>query len=480
MPPVENVLERLEKVPAAEMVRRIRSADATGTLVFVRDEMSRRVLFHSGNVVLVQSTGPGERIGDYLVTQGVLARRELEEYLSHREEGEPIGALLIRFSVISRAGLLQALRDLTTSILGDIFGWVEGTVVFEADLLPVASEMFLSTPTPVLCHEAIRKITATGPLAAMLALAGGSFDWTAEGRERSPLVLTPQEYFVMSRFEGRPIELAAVEQVVADRSLVNRTLAALLLAGWIAPRSAPEEQLAFRSTDDATRRLVELVERMEGMDYYEFLDIPHGASQSEIKQRWEEARAAYESESGTAEYKLYRRKIIVKLDEAFAILGDPERRKGYDRMIAGGAKPAGTTGENFAQRELQRKIARVNFERAKELSEEGDTFGAIQFLEQAVAFDAENADAFWLLGLCQLRNPRWAKAAAETFQQVVSIDPSRSEAWIELGKIFVAKGLHRRAESCYVEALKYDKESEEARAGLRRARQRSEGEPPRK
>jgi len=266
--------------------------------------------------------------------------------------------------------------------------------------------------------------------------------------------------------------------VIADKLLVHRTLVGLLLAGWIRPvTDIPEDDAGrFAGEDAQSTSLVELVERMDGMSYYEFLGIPSGASQAEIKKRCDELRAFYLQEKASAEFKFYRRKILIKLDETFAILGDADRRKNYDELLT--HRPTDpSTHDMVERRELQKKIAKTNYEAAKDLLEHHeDTFGAIQLLQQAVIFDPENADYFWLLGSCQMKNPKWMKDAVDTFQKVVMIDPSRSEAWIEMGKVYIKNRMFRRAINCFTEALKYEKESEEAKSGLKAAKKGEDAE----
>lgn len=467
----EARLERLERVPLSELIRQVRSGRATGTLVAIRAETTRRLSFHEGNIVLVQSNRAGERIGEFLVSQGILAASELSEALAHLIPGEPFGTVLVRYGLISPAALAVALRDLAARLLADALAWRDGSAAFEAEVLAVPPDLHLRTPTASLLFQATRQVGDVGPLSRGVVAAGSLFDWVAGAQQAIPLPLSPQEYFVLSRFEGRSVELRTAETLVPDRSLLHRTLAGFLLAGWLAPHdpSAADDAGSFRLRDAHTAALVDRVERMEQMSYYELLEIPRGASQAEIKIRWEERKAQYDSEHGSAEFKVYRRKLLVKLDEAFSILGDPDRRRGYDAMLAG-IPESGSTHDRFEQRELQKKIARANWEKAKELHEEEDYWGAIQLLEQSVAFDPEVADYHWLLGLCQMKNPKWLYEAAASFQTVVALDPSRSEAWIELGRLFSKRQMFRRAESAFAEALRYDKESEEAREGLKEAR----------
>jgi tetratricopeptide (TPR) repeat protein len=110
----------------------------------------------------------------------------------------------------------------------------------------------------------------------------------------------------------------------------------------------------------------------------------------------------------------------------------------------------------------QRTIAQQNFNRARELSVTGDYYGAIVLLKQAVNYEPDYTEAWFLLGSCQERNPKWRREAAESFQQVLSIDPNHVEALISLGDLYRSEGMGNRAQSCYEDVLKISPKNQQA------------------
>src|SRR5204862_3453699 len=111
-------------------------------------------------------------------------------------------------------------------------------------------------------------------------------------------------------------------------------------------------------------------------------------------------------------------------------LKDPVRRQTYDRMLqqrTGGTRAA---TDELQKRVTQRAIAEQNFQKAKELTLTGDYYGAIVLLKQAVEYEPDHVDAWYLLGQCQERNPKWRREAAECYQRVLSIDPNNADAMI--------------------------------------------------
>src|SRR3954469_8440075 len=97
---------------------------------------------------------------------------------------------------------------------------------------------------------------------------------------------------------------------------------------------------------------------MEYRDYYEILGVPRGASQAEIKKAFRKLARQHHPDRNPGDTAAERR--FKDLNEANAVLSDPEKRKQYDLLGAnwdqfqnagggrGGADPFGPGGP-FAQ-----------------------------------------------------------------------------------------------------------------------------------
>ena len=87
-------------------------------------------------------------------------------------------------------------------------------------------------------------------------------------------------------------------------------------------------------------------------------------------------------------------------------------------------------------------------------------------LKQAVHYEPDYTEAWFLLGSCQERNPKWRRDAAESFQQVLSVDPNHIEALTSLGDLYRLEGMGSRAQSCYEDVLKISPENQQAKNRL--------------
>ena len=96
----------------------------------------------------------------------------------------------------------------------------------------------------------------------------------------------------------------------------------------------------------------------------------------------------------------------------------------------------------------------------------GDYYGAILLLQQSIRATPDDAEAWYLLGCCQERNPQWKREATESFQHSLSIDPNNTEVLISLGDLYKSEGLISRAQSCYEDALKIAADNQQAKSRL--------------
>jgi len=146
------------------------------------------------------------------------------------------------------------------------------------------------------------------------------------------------------------------------------------------------------------------------------------------------------------------------------LLKDATKRTAYDKMLS--QHGSRETDNTLQQRLTQRSIAEQNFARARQLASENDFYGAIVLLKQAVQFAPDNAAAWYLLGSCQERNPKWRRDAAESFQKALSIDPENMDVLISLGDLYKVEGMISRAQTCYEDVLRVNPDHAEAKSRL--------------
>jgi len=85
---------------------------------------------------------------------------------------------------------------------------------------------------------------------------------------------------------------------------------------------------------------------------YRLLDVAETATPHEIRQAYELAKRTYGGES-LATYSLFgaedRQAVMAQIEEAYRVLGDPERRRAYDARSTQSARAEGATAAAGAQ-----------------------------------------------------------------------------------------------------------------------------------
>ena len=74
----------------------------------------------------------------------------------------------------------------------------------------------------------------------------------------------------------------------------------------------------------------------QNIDYYEVLNVSHDAAPRDIVKAYRETKLIYQPES-LATYSLYSEEelqsMLEQIEEAYAVLGNPERRDEYDKQV---------------------------------------------------------------------------------------------------------------------------------------------------
>jgi TolA-binding protein len=480
-------LERIEITPFAAIVGDVVQLRRTGHLTIVRTPARKELYWSQGELVLATSSAPEDSLAHFLFVRGVLTAERATELA--RSDGTEAVALFHESGVLELSLRQTLLREWLTSQFVPLFSLDEGTAAFtEESAIDPEKRVFLQS-TPALVLEGIRSITnglvlrrSLGDLKREIAKAGDSrFDLDTipltDGERR--IALTLDHPMTIEAF----LKQFPNESVTAAR--VGIAMLTLGLCAEISPDSRPDaiantdemlrdlELLAqIGSSDQRSLRAVGLSRQLTILDHYQVLDIPRAAPRAQVISGAEQKRKIYDPLTYPPVVREAVAAICKRVDEAAAVLADATRRHAYDKLLTQRTSGSFRAGEELQKRMTQRSIAEQNFAKAKELSVTGDYYGAIVLLRQAVAFVPEHAEAWFLLGSCQERNPKWRREAAESFQRSLSIDPNNVDALISLGDLYRAEGLTSRAQSCYEDALKISPENQQAKSRLAALRKR--------
>ena len=477
-------LERIEITPFVVIAGEILQQRRTGYLSILKPPLRKTLYFSQGELILSVSASPSDALADFLVARGALSAERARELFG--DDPNDAVAKLHEAGLMDLSARQTLLREWLTAQVIPLFSLDEGTAAFtEDEAIAPEKRVFLQSMATIMI-DGVRSITnglvlrrSLGDLKRMIHVARDS-RYSVEA-----LPLTEQERRIVEALtEPIPVEVF-LRRFASQSVMVAKVVIAMLALGVFAPyeeREAASTMMdaadmqrdlellaAIGSSDERSLRAVAFSRQMATLDHYQVLDVPRAATRAQIVTAHEVTKKKYD----IATYPPIVRESLVsihrRLDEALEVLKDAAQRAAYDKLIS---SRRGEGAASIQQRLTQRSIAEQNFHKAQELTNQGDYYGAIVLLKQAVHFVPDHADAWALLGACQERNPRWRRDAAESFQMALSIDPNNIEAMISLGDLYRAQGMISRAQTCYEDVLKISAENQQAKSRLAQLKQK--------
>lgn len=470
-------LERIEITPFAAIVGEILQQRRTGSLTIIQSPLRKTLYWSQGELGLITSAAPDDSLSAFLIARGVIAADQAPLFAG--SDGTESAAKFHESGLLNMSARQTLLREWMTSQFVPLFSLDGGTSAFNDDqALDPDKRVFLqSTPAAIL--EGIRSITnglvlrrSLGDLKRVIEL---------DSDERNMLDTIPlndgERKIAEALQEPQPIE-TFLKQFTNDSVTAARVVITMMTLGLFAvvERAAAttpvldgsdtqrdlELLAAIGANDQRSLRALGFSRHLSSMDHYQVLDVPRAATRAQIVSGAEEVKRRYDAATYPLIMKEPLEAICKRIEEAASTLVNPVRRQAYDKLLE---NPSARGGE-LQRRATQRSMAEHNFQRARELSAAGDHYGAIVLLRQTVNFAPDHAEAWLLLGVCQERNPKWRRHAAESFQRALSLDPNSVDALIALGDLYRTEGLASRAQSCYEDVLKIAADHPEAKSRL--------------
>jgi tetratricopeptide (TPR) repeat protein len=472
-------LDRIEITPFAVIVGDILQNRRSGYLTIIRSPLRKVLYFSQGELVLITSASPDDSLADFLVRRGVIP----VERAGEMAPGDPTDAV----SRFHESGLLELawrqtlLREWVAAQFIPLFSLDEGTSAFTEDMAIEPEKRVFLQSTAALVLEGIRSIT--NGLVLRRSLGDLKRDIGHPQNSRYNIDTVPlndvERKVALSLTDAQSIE-AFLKNHAADSVTAAKVVIGMLALGlYEIVEYRPDTQhavsfddmqrdlellAAIGASDQRSLRAVAMSRQLSSLDHYQLLNVPRAAARSMIMTAADDQKKRFDAATYPPIVRDSINAINRRIDEAVNVLKEPQRRIEYDKLLS--ERGGRASDVSIHQRLTQRSIAEQNFNKARDLAVEGDYYGAIVLLKQTVEFTPENAQAWYLLGTCQERNPKWRRDAAESFQMALSVDPNFIDAMISLGDVYKLEGLASRAQSCYEDVLKISPENQQAKSRL--------------
>ena len=175
----------LRTVEAAEVFQWVARNHLTGTLHLRRGSSRKAISFKNGKIFSSASTDPRERLGQFLVREGLISEEQLFSALLRQEErGESLGAILLADGVIAEASLRRVLRLKAEEEIFDVFLWDEGSFEFHDGEIAEQFAVHLELEIARLILEGAQRVDEWTRIKGIVPSAQATFTPTGVPAER--------------------------------------------------------------------------------------------------------------------------------------------------------------------------------------------------------------------------------------------------------------------------------------------------------
>ena len=461
----------------SELMRR----HATGRLDIVAAGDRRQLWFDAGSVQAVVSDAESEKLGTWLVAQGLLDPAPMALSLLRQPDGVRYGAFLVREGLLDDDRLRETLAALAVSIVARLLV-PAATYAFVAGEAMPDDAATLDMTSASLLVAAVRCCDELAGLEALLPAESYPSGVEDAVMQYQHVQLAPPEAFLLSRIDGT-LTVSQLRRVVPlARDEMTRCLAALAAAGLVTMRAEPVAAPAvvhagaappqgrqegseggMQFTADQRREyeeIAKLAAECRLRDFYRRLGLTHGATINQVHERYRDFVRMYHPDRAREPHlRSLRRELAAiheAITEAYETLVNPERRAEYHEGLKTQAlqSPEEQAQDGRRQR-ARRELARANVDRAQALIRAGDFGAAAQMLDEAVRAEP-SSDSLLLLARVEQRNPMWNNRVLDHLRMAVTLDPQFTDGWLELAAFWGKKGQKERQRQCLEKIIGYD------------------------
>ena len=140
----------------------INLAQSTGELTFESGVNTARVYFDNGSVTFAEIANRRLKLGEYLVSEGVIAREHLERALATKGERTRLGTVLVEMGAIDAVSLRRAIEEQIKEVMYELVRWKNGKFRFTNGRRPKAQDVFIDIPLDHLILEGLKRLDEEG------------------------------------------------------------------------------------------------------------------------------------------------------------------------------------------------------------------------------------------------------------------------------------------------------------------------------
>ena len=218
----------------ADVIRTLYVDRRSGIVHLAQSKTSKRIYFRKGSMIFANSDIESDRLGEFLIRQGVIDREAFEKTTeTMKETGHRFGRTVVELGHCTAEEMEQKVVEQIQAIIYSLFDWDEGDYRFEQHENPVDEDIVLNLSTADIILEGTRRLGDMDKVRRALGDSSGILE-----QNEDPLLLyqkmttlSQSEYFILSRVDGMSSldDIYAVSPLDEDETL--RCIYGLVSAG---------------------------------------------------------------------------------------------------------------------------------------------------------------------------------------------------------------------------------------------------------
>ncbi len=221
----------------------------TGVLTLEYDAKKAFILLRDGRIVYVKGCSDRNRVGRYLVREGVISEKDLARVVELADKnGKSFGKTLIELKLAAAKDLKQAIERQAIEILFDAFSWESGEFYFEDADVNAANMIFFELNIMKLVFDAARRIDEMKAFEKNINPRDVFFRVPENIKKQRTITLDAEAWKILSLIDGIKSVREIVEASDYSRFDVYKVIDAMMSVGLVAVRepefgeTAPEPE----------------------------------------------------------------------------------------------------------------------------------------------------------------------------------------------------------------------------------------------
>jgi len=406
---------------------------AEGTLTLEQNDGTRRLYWQNGQLVYLQSSVAGEQLGNYLLRQGIIDYKALNELLAS-EEHFRIGEKVVQWGLLTVEERDRHLNTLQEQVMVHALEHDIIQMEWNPGLIPaqLSDDLRFKLNHRVFIWTTFQEAHNMGHVSDLL-YGEPSWRWTAKPDlldSMSDLPLTPQMAYSLSFLGAEPI---GYETLLSLSGMAEEEGARLIVVLWALGGLTLTEGKVPKLAAIALHKPLEFDQLPE--DSQPPTRVTPTGSLPPLPDSLHTVPLEFAAQE-TPSSPFPDLSISLADGHEETLLVEPET-------------PRESSGVR-ARKCLVKAKAYILQDRMAE---------AIRLLEESVRLDPESEqayDAWLLLGKHRLTNPAWSTRAVEALQAASRLKPKAGEPWALMGDLYHRKGFKANAKACFKKALELD------------------------